>query len=164
MYKTRVFFRLFLLVVFSLLLSLLSPSLIFAREAPSLPEMPHWICGELKTTNLDTVSGNQGTWFQRDYRSASGERFHAALFIGKGAGTSGFQSASIDSNDGLIGSGSTYRTFEIRGCQAIAETHPVLGTAVAVKLADGYLTLESGPYGMSSENLTDAASELISSM
>lgn len=164
MYKAHFFFRPLLLPALYLLLSLIAPSLVSAQGTPSLPEIPGWDCGTLRTTNFDTVSGNQGTWLQRDYRSASGASFRATLMTGKGPSMPGFPPDGIDTNDGFIGVGSSYRTLEICGYRATAEIHPVLGASVAVKLADGYLTLESGPYGMSAEELIDVSSQLVSSM
>lgn len=164
MYKKRVFFQPFVLAVFSLLLFLSLPSLVSAQGPSRLPEMPGWISGELKTTNLDTVSGNQGTWFQRNYRSVTGAQFHATLITGKAANIASLPSGNIETTDGLIGSGSSYRTSEVGGFRAIAEVDPVLGASVVVKLADGYLTLESGPYGMTAESLLGVANELIQGM
>lgn len=146
--------------MFCLLLS----SGVFAQDVPSLPDVPGWICGEQRTTNLDTVSGNQGAWLQRDYRAASGVPIRATLMTGKGPKMLRFPPEGIDANDGPLGSGCTYRTIEIDGRPAVVETHPVLGVSLLVNLGSGYLTLESGDYGLSAEDVVTAASALLAVM
>lgn len=164
MHTTRKNFRLLFLLPLSLLLCLILSSCVFAQGAPNLPDVPGWICGELRTTNLDTVSGNQGVWSQRDYRAASGLPIRATLMTGKGPKMLRFPPMKVDANDGPLGSGCTYRTLEIGGHAAIVETHPVLGVSVVVSLDGGYLTLESGDYGVTAEDATAAASSLLAAM
>ncbi len=157
-------FRRFLLTLLSPLFCLVLSTCVLAQGMPNLPDVPGWICGELRTTNLDTVSGNQGVWLQRDYRAVSGLPIRATLMVGKGPKMLRFPPMNVDVNDGPLGSGCTYRTFEIGGHAAIVETHPVLGVSVIVNMDGGYLTLESSDYGVSGEDVVAAATSLLSSM
>lgn len=159
----RKFLRLFSLSILPLALTLLSfPA--SAQDAPGLPDVPGWGCSELRETRLNAVSSNQGTWFQRDYRTAASVTIRATLMTGKGPGMLRFPPENPGSNDGPLGSGCTYRTLEIGGREAVVETHPLLGVSVFMSLDDGYLTLESGGYGFSENDVVPAAAALLGAM
>lgn len=163
MYIKRKIFTLFFFTVLSLTFCyFFSP--VFAQDARSLPEVPNWVCGELRETNLETVSGNQGIWLQRDYRSDEGATIRATLMAGKGPRMLRFPPENLDVNDGPLGSGCTYRTLEIRGRKAVVETHPLLGVSVFVNLGDGYLTLERSGYGLSESDVIPATITLLDAM
>lgn len=51
--------------------------------AATLPDVPGWQNGEMRTTELKTVSGNRGIWIERDYRTAEGTFFHAVWMEGR---------------------------------------------------------------------------------
>lgn len=131
--------------------------------AAELPEVPAWQNGELRITALDTVSGNRGSWQERDYITDSGARVHAVWI--EGAGEKGWTppDKSISADDGLMGSGATYRTISIAGEKALIEHHPVTGGSVAVKIEKkGSLTVES-KYA-SGKEIIDAAAVLTTMM
>jgi|GEM_PF-4991671 len=108
-----------------------------------LPDMTGWANGETRTTILDTVSGNKGTWTERDYRTAQGVAVHAAWIDGAGPKGWGVSSNDTFSDDGLMGSGATYKTISICGIRASVDHHPITGYSIAAAFGDGALTLES---------------------
>lgn len=113
-------------------------------QAAELREIEGWQNGGLRTTRLDTVSGNRSVWQERDYITASGARVHAVWM--EGAGEKGWTPPSVDAaaSDGLMGSGASYRTLIIASERAVIEKHPVTGYCVAVKIEKrGTLTVES---------------------
>lgn len=133
-----------------------------AEEAPSLGTVPGWECGELRAVQFDSVSGNQGFWQERDYRTPKGASFKATLMSGKGPKYYNQPPGGIKSNDGPYGSGSTYETVTVGGYRAVLETHPILGVSLAVNaFAAGYvLTLEGGNWIVPGD-ITAAAEVLI---
>lgn len=138
----------------------LKPNICLAAE---LTEIPGWQCGELAMHEFDTVSGNRGFCQQRDYVTGSGTRLHAIWL--EGAGEKGWvpPAESVSADDGLMGSGSVYRTIEIAGEKAIIEHHPVTGYCAAVKInGKGTLTVES-KYA-EENNFVAAAAELVESL
>jgi len=131
-YKARLFLVAYLL---------LAPQICAAAV---LPEVDAWYCDELRITALDTVSGNRGSWQERDYITDAGARIHAIWM--EGAGEKGWLPAkdTISADDGLMGRGATYRTIVIAGNKALIEKHPITGFSVAVKIDNkGTLTVES---------------------
>ena len=52
--------------------------------AAALPEVDGWTCGPLRETQLDAVSGHQGQWLEREYRTANGVKFLAVWMEGAG--------------------------------------------------------------------------------
>jgi hypothetical protein len=128
-----------------------------AGASGSLPEIAGWSCGELRSTEFDAVSGNQGSWQERDYRTPSGVRIKATLMAGKGPGKLRVPQAGTDSSDGAYGAGSSYRVLTIEGAGAILEIHPLLGHSLAADLGDATLTVESDSYGLDSDEFLEAA-------
>lgn len=128
-----------------------------------LPEIAAWQNGELRTTNLETVSGNRGSWQEREYRTDLGARVYA-IWI-EGAGEKGWNApgGDISADDGPIGNGATYRTVTVASEKGLLERHPTTGCSVAVKIAKmGTLTVESR-YASESEILS-AAETLVNEM
>ncbi|MDR3331825.1 MAG: hypothetical protein LBT08_04285 [Synergistaceae bacterium] len=134
-------------------------------ERLSLPEIKGWTSGELRETTLDTVSGNQGCWQERNYRTESGVNVRAILTSGAGPRFHGNISQSVDSSDGPFGSGSRYRTLSIEvgdGLPLLAalETHPLLGRSIAIKTPLGTLTMESDSFSADDEDFVSIATRL----
>lgn len=128
-----------------------------ATAAASLPDINGWSCGELRTTALDTVSGNKGQWLERDYRTASGTPLHAVWIEGVGQKSWNPQKDTSSSD----GAGATYKSVEISGCSAVLERHPVTGPSLSIKVAKlGVLTLESNN-STTDEELQRAAEVLL---
>ena len=120
-----------------------------ASAQPTLPDVGGWMCGELRTVKLDTVSGSQGLWLERSYRTESGYPLKAILMSGKGLSVRSLPQEGRESGDGLMGSGCTYRTLSIGGRTAALERHPALGISLALFMDGAVLTIESGPWGLS---------------
>jgi len=119
----------------------------------TLPDVSGWACGELRTTVLDTASGNQGVWMEREYRTTSGGKLRAILMD--------TDSPKIEPDSGDYSEpGWSRRSLVILGHPATAESGP-LGASVIVKLGKAYLRLESDPYGLPADDLTEAASVLV---
>lgn len=115
-----------------------------SSDSAELPEIAAWQNGALRITTLETVSGNRGSWQEREYRTDLGARVYAVWI--EGAGEKGWTvpSGDISADDGLIGNGATYRTVMIASENGLIERHPTTGYSVAVKIAKmGTLTLES---------------------
>ncbi|MDR1943771.1 MAG: hypothetical protein LBQ19_03020, partial [Synergistaceae bacterium] len=93
-----------------LLLSIIAPA--YAESQARLGSPDGWRSGELRSVTLDTVSGNQGYWLERDYRTATGVSFKATLIGGKGVAAR-FTTRQGGSSDGVLGSGGVYKTFMI---------------------------------------------------
>jgi hypothetical protein len=108
-----------------------------------LPDMAGWMNGEARTTVLDTVSGNRGTWTERNYRTAQGVAVHAVWIDGAGAKGWSVSNNDLAADDGLIGTGATYKTISIAGVRASIDHHPITGYSLAAAFGDGALTLES---------------------
>ncbi len=128
-------------------------------QSNTLPEMIGWINGDLRTTVFDTVSGKRGFWLERDYRNAVGVPFHAVWM--EGSGEKGWLPPDkiVSADDGLLGSGSTYKTLFVAGQSSILEHHPITGFSLSVKTGKkGTLTLESN---IASEEEITAAAEML---
>jgi hypothetical protein len=128
-----------------LFMACLSPRAGAAADV-SLPEVRGWECGEPRVISFDSVSGSQGFWWERDYRTPEGTRFKATLMGGKGPKYYNQPAHGIESDDGPFGSGGTYETIMVGGYRAVLETHPILGVSLAVNASDAgcVLTLEAG--------------------
>ena len=129
-----------------------------AAAQTKLPDIQGWSAGEARETKLETVSGYQGTWIERDYRTVSGVPFHAVWIDGSGPKGWTTGKRNITANDGAIGSGAQYKTLSAAGYEAILETHPITGLALSVRMKEGVLTLESL---IASEEEAIAAAEAI---
>lgn len=119
-------------------------SMAHSCEAYDLPEMASWRGGELRSTVLDTVSGNRGLWQERDDITDGGTHIHAVWL--EGAGEKGWTPPAepVSSDDGLMGRGAWYRTMTVAGEKALIEHHPITGFSIAVKIEGrGTLTVES---------------------
>lgn len=135
--KKVMFACLLIVVVFSLKQP--NPSM-----AIELTEITGWQCGEPVVLEFDSVSGNRGLFYQRDYVTATGTRLHAVWI--EGSGEKGWEPPTgiISADDGLMGMGAIYKTMDIAGEKAIIEDHPVTGYSAAVKISGkGTLTVES---------------------
>lgn len=128
-------------------------------EAAALPDLVGWHLSDIQTIVLDTVSGNQGTWTIRAYRSAQGTA-QATLMEGKGISAFTAHPSISTEKDGPLGSGASYRAFMLGNRPAVAEHHPVLGLSLSLALPHGVLTLESGNYGLDEEDLISLAKEI----
>jgi len=155
-YKTRVFLSI-LFILFSLCLLSFSPFLsrseAYAGSGLTLPDVSGWTCGALRTTVLDTVSGKQGVWLEREYRTTSGSKLRAVLMD--------TDSPKIEPDSGDYSEpGWSRRSLVILGYPATVENGP-LGASVIVMLDKAYLRLESDPYGLPADDLTEAASVIM---
>lgn len=131
-----------------------------ASESAELPDIESWQNGELRVTIFDTVSGNRGSWQEREYRTNLGTTVYAIWL--EGAGEKGWNppNGTILTDDGLLGRGAVYKTVVIASQNGMIEYHPVTGYSVAVKIAKiGTLTVES-KYAEEDEIL-DAAERLV---
>lgn len=127
----------FVIVVSALVMSAVS-------ESANLPEIASWQNGELRVTVLETVSGNRGSWQEREYRTDLGTLVYAIWLEGAGNRDWEPSGGAISANDGLVGRGAVYRTTVICAQEGLIEHHPVTGYSVAVKVAKlGTLTVES---------------------
>lgn len=134
---------LFVILILSLF-ALSSPFSACALEGTEkLPDIEGWTCGEIRKTELDTVSGNRGNWLERDYRTASGLSLHAVWIDGSAVKGWDAGKKGIISNDGPLGSGAVYKTADVAGINAIFESHPITGASLSLKIGSGVLTLES---------------------
>lgn len=128
--------------------------------AATLPEIDGWTCGETRETKLDTVSGNHGTWLEREYRTERGEKFLAVWM--EGAGPKLWKQAT-PAEGGEAPESESAEKISVAGRDAVIESRPVLGLSLVVKLdGDGVLTLES-QYA-DKEELARAAEILIARM
>ncbi|MDR1915356.1 MAG: hypothetical protein LBQ58_02130 [Synergistaceae bacterium] len=133
-----------------------------ASQEHTLPAVPGWQCGELKEVEFDAVSGNQGFWQERDYRTPGGVSFKAVIMGGKGPKYYNQPPDGVISDDGPLGSGGTYRTVTVGGYRAVLETHPLLGISLAVNaFKSGYVLTIEGSAWLSESDLIDAAQTLI---
>lgn len=136
---------LFVLVLFflSFLFSCVSAGVSLAATV-SLPNIDGWICENVRVTSLDTVSGNRGTWLERDYRNSGGVPFHAVLLSGSAVKGWNISNNTVSNDDGPYGSGASYKTTSVLGYKAIIEYHPIMGYTLCVNLEkQTVLTLES---------------------
>jgi hypothetical protein len=110
----------------------------------SLPELPNYENGALRVTKLDALSGNQGTWEERDYKTASGEKIHAVWIEGTPEKSWTPVKANNTKSALRLESESSYKNAEILGYAAVLEDQPFVGKSLAVKVTRyGTLTLES---------------------
>lgn len=147
----------FMVLLFSFL-----PRLCFAASV--LPDVDGWLCGTLRETELDTLSGNHGLWQERLYRTEDGTSVRAILMKGEGPAIFTQMSPGTVETDGLFGSGAEYEVFEIDGRVAVLEKHPLSGFAFVFPLEGGVLTLESDSPGLSREALFNIASRIVTQM
>jgi hypothetical protein len=148
------------IIVISALLALFQPG---AAGAAELGCPDGWACGELKTTRLDAVSGNQGFWSEREYRTGSGVSLRAILMGGKGSAMLNIPAPGLESADGLLGAGRTYKTLLAGGYPAVLERDQFLGLSLAVRTPGGTLTIET-PSNLSDDEIIELALALLSSM
>lgn len=128
--------------------------------AATLPEIDGWICGKMRETKLDTVSGNHGMWLEREYRTERGDKFLAIWM--EGAGPKLWKQAA-PTEDNYEPRRESAEKISVAGRDAVVESRPVLGLSLVVKLDDdGVLTLES-QYA-DKEELARAAEILITRM
>ena len=131
-----------------------------ASAGEALPEISGWINGELRKTELDTVSGKKGFWLERSYRNIAGVPFHAVWMEGSGDRGWTPSEKTISADDGPLGSGASYRTLSVAGQSSVLEHHPVTGFSLSVKAGKkGTLTLESNV--AAEEEMISAAEVLI---
>lgn len=129
--------------------------------AASLPEIDGWTCGPLRETQLDAVSGHQGQWLEREYRTANGAKFLAIWM--EGAGPKLWKPVTEIGKGGETSGGESAEKISVAGRDAMLESRPVLGLSLVVKLgSDGVLTLESQSAGK--DELARAAEALIEQM
>lgn len=129
--------------------------------AAALPEVEGWACGPLRETQLDAVSGHQGQWLEREYRTANGVKFLAVWM--EGAGPKLWKPVTEVGEGGETSGGESAEKISVAGRGAMLESRPVLGLSLVVKLGkDGVLTLESQSADM--DELTRAAETLIEQM
>ncbi|MDR1482666.1 MAG: hypothetical protein LBI74_08585 [Synergistaceae bacterium] len=131
---------------------------------PSLPEIDGWECGELRSTDFNAVSGNQGIWLERDYRSPSRVPIKAVLMAGKGPGELGALQPGIDASTALYGDGGTFRTLVTEGFPSILENRPILGLSLSVNLGGATATFESSAFALAEDDFIEAASVIIRSI
>lgn len=146
-------------IYIAFMICIISAFSLFAADVNRLPDIDGWQNGEVRITSFDTVSGNRGTWLERDYRTISGVPFHAVWMEGSGDKGWDVSDQTLSAYDGPLGSGATYRTLTIAGNKAAIEHHPVSGYSLAVKIGKlGTLTLESN---IANEDEIISAAEII---
>ena len=129
--------------------------------AAALPEVEGWTCGPLRETQLDAVSGYQGQWLEREYRTANGAKFLAVWM--EGAGPKLWKPVTEVGEGGETSGGESAEKISVAGRDAMLESRPVLGLSLVVKLGkDGVLTLES--QSADRDELTRAAETLVEQM
>lgn len=119
----------------------------------ALPDIDGWNGSAVATTELDTPSGNQGVWLERTY-SRKTDRHTIFVIVLKGPGTSwsGLPEDPVSTDDGLMGSGATYRTTTVAGFPAALENHPLTGRSLVVTSAqDETFTFETAFYDVDLE-------------
>lgn len=136
--------RKILLMCVAFIISAAAASASPAATAGRLPDIDGWINGVVRVTKLETVSGNRGTWLERDYRTAAGVPLHAVWIDGAGEKGWDVSDKEISADDGPLGTGATYKTISAAGERAILEHHPVTGYSLTARIDKlGVLTLES---------------------
>lgn len=127
--------------------------------APSLPEIEGWSSGELRVRELDSLSGNHGVWQERSYRSPALGSFTVTMMTGNGPKY--FYIPPAASRESY---GATYSTHTDPRGKFVVETHALLGTSLAY-LGDGIsITIDSGPFGMDTAQIQEAARTIIDAM
>lgn len=116
---------------------------VIIQDDAKLPPIQGWFNSDARVTKLNTVSGYKGQWIEREYRTAAGVFCHATWIDGEGAKGWNPKKVQGTNSDGILGEGATFKTIPIAGLTAEYETHPILGSSVAITLADGVLTIES---------------------
>lgn len=130
-------------------------------SAAELPEIDGWMCGPLRETQLDAVSGHHGQWLEREYRMANGAKFLAVWM--EGAGPKLWKPVTEVGENGETSGGEGAEKISVAGRDAMLESRPVLGLSLVVKLGkDGVLTLES--QSADKDELARAAETLIEQM
>ncbi|MDR3255846.1 MAG: hypothetical protein LBT31_09810 [Synergistaceae bacterium] len=129
--------------------------------AASLGTPEGWESGELKTVQLEAVSGNQGTWFERTYKTATGASITATLMEGKGASWHNVPLAPPPRDQGGLFGGEIYRKFTTYGREAVIERRPFMGTVLAMKADGATLTLECRDSAILDDELVRYADELL---
>jgi len=111
------------------------------ENSPSLPDIKGWSSGVITTTELES----QGIWLERTYsRITDRHRILVIVLEGPGTSWSGLPEAPVSADDGLIGSGATYRTTTVAGFPAAIENHPLTGSSLTVTVAvDETFTFET---------------------
>ena len=113
----------------------------FAEGNSRLPEIKGWVNGQLRTTELATISGNKGSWLERNYRTNSGSPLRA-IWV-DGAAAKGWLPSAEISRGGEISGGETAKNVMIGAQKAVLEYRPAVGFSLIISLKDGVLTLES---------------------
>ncbi|MDR1515332.1 MAG: hypothetical protein LBS45_06525 [Synergistaceae bacterium] len=131
------------IILISILAAFASPSALYAE--PVLGNPAGWTCGELKIVRFDAVSGSQGFWQERDYRTGNGVSLKAILMGGKGPAMLNVPAPEYESADGPLGAGRTYKTFFVGDYPALLERDRFLGISLALKTPDAALTIETPP-------------------
>jgi hypothetical protein len=121
-----------------------------------------WQCGEPRSAEFSAVSGSQGFWIERDYRTSDGFAIKATLMTGKGPGTLYVPPLGTDSAEGPLGSGGEYKTLTVGECRALFERLPFRGVVLAISTDLGVLTLESPSEDLDCERFVSAAGLLVS--
>ena len=129
----------------------------------SLPDISGWNNGEVRKTELKTVSGNRGIWLERDYRTAEGTFFHAVWMEGSGEKGWDISKKTASSDDSVRLNEISSKIFEISGNSALLEKHPITGLSLTVKITKkGTLTLESTT--ATDDEIAKAAEAIIKSL
>lgn len=134
-----------------------------AFASVSLPDIPGYTAGVLRSTPLSAPSGDFGVWLSRTYRSPGGRILEATLMSGPGAGPLVAGAEGSKTNDRPLGFGATYEVFSLDGKTAVYETIPSVGQSLAVAVdTNSTITLESASLGR--KELEEAALHLIRAM
>jgi hypothetical protein len=112
-----------------------------AAGTPSLPELPGWRCGELRSVQFDAVSGNHGYWQERDYRTPDGTSMTSTLTFGTGPKFYNQPPNGVISDGEFPGEGASYEIISISGFRALIEKDPLIGYSVAVNAFERKFTL-----------------------
>ncbi|MDR0648595.1 MAG: hypothetical protein LBF92_04615 [Synergistaceae bacterium] len=143
-----------------LLLTLMAALPAAAGAEPQLGTPDGWQRGGLKSVSFSAVSGNQGFWLERDYRTADGVPLRAILMGGKGPAMMRAPVPGVQSDDGLLGAGRAYSTFTLCGFPALLERDQFLGLSLAVLVPGAVLTVETPP-GPADDEVADIARALL---
>ncbi|MDR1509723.1 MAG: hypothetical protein LBS53_08795 [Synergistaceae bacterium] len=112
-----------------------------AADTPALPAVAGWRCGELKSVQLDTVSGNRGYWQERDYRTPDGVSLKATLTFGTGPKFYNQPPDGTISDGEFPGLGASYEIISLAGFRALVEKDSMSGYSVAVNAFERKFTL-----------------------
>ena len=129
----------------------------------SLPDIPGYSAGAVRSVSLDAPSGNFGIWLSRTYTTTGGRILEATLLSGPGAGPLVSGPVGTRTDDRPIGFGSTYEVFVLDVRRAVFEQIPNVGSSLVVEVdEDVTLTLESS--SLLREELEEAARRIIESL